>query len=582
MTNGRLIPNSSTTGLVTYTIKINGDVISRTFQIMSIQVNREINRIPFARINLIDGSAPKQDFPASNEDFFIPGNEIEVSLGYHSQEEVVFKGVITSQSIKVRRGGAQLSIECKDEAVKLTIGQKSKYFFENTDSAIIEEIIDAYGLEHEIESTAVEHLEMVQFETTDWDFLISRAEANGQVVWVEDGKIIMKAPALPASEADLEVQFGASMEEFDAEIDSRFLYTGVKAFSWSQADQALLEAEGADPGILETGNLDASTLAEVIGLETYNLYHAGKIDQDELQAWADAQLLISRLSKVRGRVKFQGYAQIGVGGSLNLVGVGDRMSGLVYASGVRHEVSNGNWYTDVQFGLHPEFFSRKTDIHPPKAGGLLAAINGLQIGVVKQLEEDPEGEDRIKVQVPIIDPNEEGVWARLATLDAGSDRGILFRPEIDDEVIVGFVNDDPRDPVVLGMLHSSSKPAPIPGANDNHEKGIITRSEMKLLFNDDVSSITMETPGGNKVLISDDEGGIILEDQNGNKIVLDSNGITLESASDVIVKATGDVKLEGVNIEQAAQAQFKAEGAAGLEVSTSAIAVVKGSLVQIN
>ena len=34
-------------------------------------------------------------------------------------------------------------------------------------------------------------------------------------------------------------------------------------------------------------------------------------------------------------------------------------------------------------------------------------------------------------------------------------------PEVDDEVLVGFVNDDPRDPVIQGMLHSSAKPAPI-------------------------------------------------------------------------------------------------------------------------
>jgi acetyl esterase/lipase len=29
------------------------------------------------------------------------------------------------------------------------------------------------------------------------------------------------------------------------------------------------------------------------------------------------------------------------------------------------------------------------------AGGLLAAVNGLQIGIVTALQDDPEGEDRI-------------------------------------------------------------------------------------------------------------------------------------------------------------------------------------------
>lgn len=578
----RLIPNTTTTGVPTFTIEVDGNAISRQFNVLSIVVCREVNKIPFARITLIDGDAPSQTFPASDDEVFVPGNEIELFLGYHAQEESVFKGIITSQYIKVRRGGSQLTVEAKDPAVKMTIGRKNRYFAEQADSAAIEEILGEYSLEPDVEATEVEHQELVQYDMTDWDFILSRAEANGKVVLVEDGKVTIKAPAIE-SEAGLEVQFGASIEELDAEIDSRFLYTGVKAFAWDQANQERIEAEGADPGLEEQGNLSASTLAEVIGLEFFNLYHSGKVAQDELQAWADAQLLKSRLSKIRGRVKYQGYSPFTIGGTLLLTGIGERMSGNTYVSGIRHELNAGNWYTDAQFGLSPDFFTQTTPLPAPRAGGLLAPINGLQIGIVTQLEEDPEGEERIKVKLPIINPDDEGVWARLATLDAGDSRGILFRPEVDDEVIIGFVNDDPRDPVVLGMLHSSAKPSPISATADNHEKGFVTRSEMKFIFNDDESSMLLETPGGNKVLISDDAEGITLEDQNGNKIVLDSNGITLESAADLILKTgSGDVKVEGVNIEHKAQAEFKAEGSAGLEVSTSAIAVVKGSLVQIN
>ena len=132
------------------------------------------------------------------------------------------------------------------------------------------------------------------------------------------------------------------------------------------------------------------------------------------------------------------------------------------------------------------------------------------------------------------------------------------------------------------MLHSSAKPSPIEASDDNHEKGIVTRDELKLLFNDDLKSIEVSTPNGNKVLLSDDEGGITLEDENGNKLVMSSDGIAIESAKDLILKATGDTTVEGVNIGINASAEFKAEGGAGAEVSTGAIAVLKGSLVQIN
>ncbi|HKJ67726.1 MAG TPA: Rhs element Vgr protein, partial [bacterium] len=151
-----------------------------------------------------------------------------------------------------------------------------------------------------------------------------------------------------------------------------------------------------------------------------------------------------------------------------------------------------------------------------------------------------------------------------------------------DEVILGFLNDDPRDPVVLGMMNSSAKPAPFTASDDNHEKGFVTRSEMKVMFNDDKKSIRLETPGGNVITLSDDAGSVVIEDQNSNKIEMASGGITIESAADINIKASGNLTIEGTNVNAKANGQFKAEGSAGAEMSTSAIAVVKGSLVQIN
>ena len=181
-----------------------------------------------------------------------------------------------------------------------------------------------------------------------------------------------------------------------------------------------------------------------------------------------------------------------------------------------------------------------------------------------------------------MDNQGEGIWVRVATLDAGDKRGSFFRPEIDDEVIVGFINGNPNEAVILGMMNSSAKPAPLTASDNNHEKGFVTRSKIKFLFNDDKKSASLETPGGKKIILDDDAGVIHFEDENGNKVVADSGGITLDSPKDIILKATGDIRFEGMNISVKANAQFKAEGSAGAEISTSAVAVLKGSMVQIN
>ena len=156
-----------------------------------------------------------------------------------------------------------------------------------------------------------------------------------------------------------------------------------------------------------------------------------------------------------------------------------------------------------------------------------------------------------------MDKEEQGIWCRVSSLDAGENRGAFFRPEIGDEVIIGFVNEDPNQAVVLGMLHSSAKPAPIVASDDNHEKGFVTRSEMKVLFDDDKKSIEISTPAGKIISLDEDAGTIVIEDDNSNVITIDSNGIVLESAGNIELKASGDVTIEGTNVSITANAEFK-------------------------
>ena len=75
---------------------------------------------------------------------------------------------------------------------------------------------------------------------------------------------------------------------------------------------------------------------------------------------------------------------------------------------------------------------------------------------------------------------------------------------------------------------------------------------------------------------------IKIDDAASNSIILNTDGIEINSSADINIKASGDLNLEGTNVNIKANAEFKAEGGAGAELSTSAVAVLKGSLVQIN
>ena len=582
MSNERTIPSSAPKSVSTYKLLSNGNEVSRAYQVLSIVVTKEINRIPSAQLTLLDGEASRQTFNISNQPDFEPGAELEIQAGYRGTEETIFKGIVIRHSIKVRKSTSVLVIEAKDKAVKMTTHVKSNYFKEMTDSDLMEQLLQTHGLESEVEATSTTHREIVQFRCTDWDLMLCRADVNGFLCAVNDSKVTLGKPDLGQASA-LTIQYGATVKDLDAEIDARSQFSGVKATAWNSADQGLVEGvEADDPPVPSAGNIDADTLAEVTGSEPYELSHGGRIAENELKAWADARLLKQRLAKIRGKVRIDGTAEIQPGQVITLNGVGERFQGDLFVSGVRHEIQKGSWETAVQFGLDPQWFAERFEVDAPPAGSMLPAVRGLQVGVVTALEGDPDGEERIMVRIPVIHASDEGTWCRISTLDAGTERGTVFRPEIGDEVIVGFLNDDPRHGIVLGMCHSSAKTAPIPASDANDEKGYVSRSKIKLQFDDNKKAFLVETPGGNRLFFSDEEKTVTIEDQNGNKITMDPNGIKIESAKDFQVKAAAEFKAEGVNTSLKGSGQMKLEGGSGAEISSGGNTAVKGSLVQIN
>ncbi len=590
MNESRTIPKDASYDVVQFDILSEGQDVSGAVEVMSVTVTKEFNRLSSAKIVIRDGDAAKADFEASNEAFFLPGKKITIKAGLDNDRTQIFEGLVVKHCIRVReQGNSDLILECRDASIRMTLGRHSKYYKEMKDSEVMEEIVGQYGLQSDVEATSLKHYEIVQHNCTDWDFLLARAEANGKLVLADDGKIQIKKPDSGAA-SELTLRYGSGeILELETEMDARNQVKNFHARAWDYANQQLFEAESSSSDFSEGGNVSGSDLSDAVGPAKTELQHGGHLLEEELTEWVNGQMLRSRLAKIRGRVKFTGSPKLKPGQMVTLEGMGNRFNGKAFISAVRHEIYTGSWDTYVQLGLPNDTFAKSSDFYEPPAAGLISPIHGLQVGKVVQLQDDPDGEDRILVRLPVIDPNAEGIWSRIASLDAGADRGAFFRPEIDDEVIVGFINDDPRDAIVLGHLHSSANPAPIKASDDNHEKGFTTRSKMHIHFNDDTKTITIDTPAGNSIVIDEKTTSIVLTDQNKNTITMDPNGIELKSPKNITIDAGMEIKIKAgtnlsigaIKIDIEASGPLTAKGAIA-ELSSSGITKVAGSLVQIN
>jgi Rhs element Vgr protein len=588
--------------IATFTIKVAGSAIPSVLNVLSISIKKEVNRIALAKITILDGEADTGKFDASSSSTFVPGAKIVIECGYDATNQVVFQGIITSQSIRIDETvGSALEVECRDEAIKMIVGRKSLTFSKKKDSDIISSIIGTYsGLTAKVTATTTVWPEQVQYYVSDWDYIMARAEINGMIVTTLDGTVTV-APPDASTTSVLSVSYGSGLMQFNADLNSVTQYGNVKASTWDYKTQALASMESAN-NVAGPGNLSSKKLSEVVGLSDYELQTTAPLENTDLTNWAKAQLIKSEYSKIKGEAKFQGTNLVNPGNYITLGGIGDRFNGDHFISSVTHDISDGNWFTEVGIGLSPIWFAEEPDVMSPPASGLLPGARGLFNATVKQIDSDPDSQYRILVVIPLFDANGAGIWARLSNFYSTDGAGAFFLPEVGDEVIVGFLNEDPRYPIILGSMYSSSKLKPYTGLepnNKNSKKAIVSKSKMYIEFDDENVVFTIATPNKNTIIVSDKDKEITIKDQNDNSIVMSSSGITIKSNKDINIEAdqnvnikgaqgvtiassAGDVTSSGINIKETAQMQYSAKGNASAEVQGGAQLVLKAAMVMIN
>ncbi|MGZ5051476.1 MAG: type VI secretion system tip protein VgrG [Methylobacter sp.] len=587
--------------LITYSVKVNGTAIPEEYLVLSIKVVKEINRISSASLVFLDGSASEESFPLSSSNNFVPGNELTIEAGYNSQNKLIFKGLVTKQNLRVDEAiGSTLTVECKDQAVKMTVGRKSACFYNSKDSDVMSKLIGAYGgLSASVTATTKTLTELVQYYCSDWDFMLSRADVNGMIVSTINGKVSVFKPDANTSSV-LTILYGDNLYGFNADLNSVTQLSSVKASSWDPKTQQLITGTASNT-ISGSGNITSKKLSEVVGLSEFELQTTAAEQTDDLTGWAEAQMLKNEFAKIIGEIRFQGSALAEPGVYITVDGMGTRFNGDYLVSGVTHDIAEGNWFTEAQLGLSPHWFVQEPEVMAPPAAGLLPGIQGLYNATVKQIDSDPDNAYRILIDLPLFDTSGQGIWARLTNFYSTSGAGAFFLPEVGDEVIVGFLNDDPRYPIILGSLYSANrKPySELTPDNKNTNKAIVSKSELRMVFNDVDKVLTITTPAGNKIELDDKNKQINIADQNSNSVVMSSSGIAIKSAKDIMIEASqkvsikgnmgvevaassGDVKVSGLNIQENAQVEYKANGSASATVQGGATLTLKGAMVMIN
>jgi uncharacterized protein involved in type VI secretion and phage assembly len=202
-------------------------------------------------------------------------------------------------------------------------------------------------------------------------------------------------------------------------------------------------------------------------------------------------------------------------------------------------------------------------------------VVGVAVGVVTN-NQDPQGLGRVKIKFPWLSDGTESDWTKVVAFMAGNNRGAVFLPEVNDEVLVAFEHGDVNFPYVLGGLWNSRDPPPEKNQDGkNNVRKLRSRSGHEIVFCDDESSrkeqLEIRTNAGHSVLLSDAAGAeqVLIKDKSGSNLIkIDSltNTISMESSMKISIKS------QIVEIEADGIMSIKANGTL----------TVQGMVVKIN
>lgn len=158
---------------------------------------------------------------------------------------------------------------------------------------------------------------------------------------------------------------------------------------------------------------------------------------------------------------------------------------------------------------------------------------------------DPQGKGRVQVQFDWQHTDQRTAFIRVMTPNAGSsttvdtNRGMVFIPEVGDQVLVGFVEDRPDCPFVLGSLFHGKNGAG--GGVENEVKSLKTRSGHTLKFTDD-QKIELYDVAGNHLTLDTKAKNMLLTAP--ESIVLSAKNIQLQASENITAWAKQDIHIE--------------------------------------
>jgi uncharacterized protein involved in type VI secretion and phage assembly len=252
------------------------------------------------------------------------------------------------------------------------------------------------------------------------------------------------------------------------------------------------------------------------------------------------------------------------------------LAGKWVITAARHEFGNGPYRTFLEFSGRQDRSLLGLTAGAGSTDSTRPVFPGVVTAVVTDNEDKEEGLGRVKVQYAWLGEKMVSHWARVARPSAGEKYGMVWLPEISEEVLVAFEHGDVNYPIVIGSLwHAKAKPH---------------ADVLQSLKNGTYLKRGLYSPGGQQIVLNDtdDEHGIelvtkdkkvsikLVEGKQKLELFLDGKELTITSKGDLKLTADGAITIDS-------KKKVEIKGQSGVDIAASGgNTTIKGTKVAIN
>ncbi len=512
------------------------------------------------------------------------GSTLAVSatrLGDGVQSELV-QAEITALERDLGPGGSTAVLRGYDRSHRLSRGRRTATYNDVTDSDVVRQVADRAGVElGRVDRTSTTHEHLSQVNATDWEFLTARARETGHDLRVVEGRLDWRRPTRAADAPDPSGAFDERTAPLQLKVGTNLVSFRPRVTAGSQVDDVTVR--GWDPVSKQAvvGRATAATTTASVALRPADLsgpfggaQHVSVTRPIASQTEADAaaEALADGLAGVHAEADgvATGDPRLRAGVAVSVGHAGWPFDGRYTLTSARHV------YDDTGYRTHLGISGRRERSTLRLTGGAAppSAVHGVVVALVTDVD-DPDEAGRVKLSFPWLSGDYESWWARVAQLGAGSQRGAVWLPEVNDEVLVAFEHGDTRRPFVVGSLYNG---VDLPRLGDGlvdpstgavRRRGFVSRAGHRLVFLDD------DAQSGAALLTGDDSLRIALK-QTSTTIAISSDGaVTISGAQEVSVTSDGSISLE-------AGSTLTLKGSGGVSIDGGPQVEVSGGLISLN